>query len=173
MAPRTPVPPPPRIDARPVSMVVPAGPPAHGFPEIAFRVPDGWEERTVVAFALDCDDRPGATFLVSRIASFDANEHAARELMKLARTRPAFELREARSMRLGDRDAIEQIFAWTAEAGRVEQRLVYVQADESTVYVLACTCAEEDGAALAPAFQDLILSFRVAHAGAARRAVGT
>lgn len=157
--------PPPRIQAHPDSIVVPSAQDArkerHGFPELSLRVPNGWQERSVIAFALQRADTGNASMMVQRIECFDVGGHAARELMKQAKTSLDFDLLETRPRSVGARSAVEHVFRWTSTAGRLEQRIVYVEADAATAFVIACTCAEEEADSLAPAFEDFVAAFRI------------
>lgn len=142
-------------------MVVPGPPSTHGYPELAFRAPEGWQERTVLSFALPRDAGPATTVMVRRIECFDITAHAARELMKQAKASPSFELLDARPRTVAGRNAVEHVVAWAANEGRVEQRIVHVEGEAATAYVLVCTCAETDAPWVAASFDELLATFRI------------
>lgn len=142
-------------------MVVPGPSSTHGYPELVFRAPEGWQERTVLSFALARDGGPATTVMVRRIECFDITGHAARELMKQGKTLPGFELVDARPRMVAGRNAVEHVVAWTANEGRVEQRIVHVEGDPATAYVLVCTCAEADAPWVAASFDELLATFRI------------
>lgn len=156
-------PPPPAIDFAPVDEVPGK---THDQREFSFRVPEGFEDRTIVAYTLDgFDGRPGASILVKRMRGYDVAACAAREAVALAKTLPFFDLVSSRDVFIGADAAVEQVVRWRASYGPVVQRFVFLQGDPMTVLVVTCTVPAEDAERMRPTFDAALASFRVRRPG--------
>ena len=96
--------------------------------DVAFDVPDGWEDMTVVAF--HAPQAPGSVFAtnvtlsrVERKPTATLPIYATQQIANLSSTLPNFELVSQRDVTFGGRPAVELFFHWRADEQAIAQRI--------------------------------------------------
>jgi hypothetical protein len=94
---------------------------------MSFEVPQGWVDRTVLAFAAPpgadpAEHLPNVVMTREAIGKGDSlRTHADRTLLDMARQLDGFDILESRESVLGGRRAIYVRFSWKSNAGELEQ----------------------------------------------------
>ena len=125
-----------------------------------FEAPDGWYDRTVVAFV--APSRPGkrtpSTFVVTHeVLRPDENlsTFATRQLAQLAKGLEDFELLETRDVNVGGVPAVQSLFAWVAENGPLVQRVTFASVN-SRVLAFTATMPPDDVMEMTPLFDRML-----------------
>lgn len=147
---------------------------------ISFEVPDGWLDKTVVAFAappmpdVPRDYLPNVVVTREPLAERESlRTHADRTLLEMAKVLESFDILESRETTLGGLPAVHVRFCWTSRIGPVEQTLTMCESpcepgDTSRFATLVTTSSHATIAARAkPLFDALLQTFRFGQAHAA------
>lgn len=106
--------------------------------DIAFDVPDGWEDRSIVAFAAK-PGRPGrvATNLALTREplpeGMSLRKYADKQLVDLGRQLRDLEVLDSGPVAVAGAEAFEVRCSWRAATGAVEQRILLIPVDQSVV----------------------------------------
>ncbi|XYI02063.1 DcrB-related protein [Sorangium sp. So ce1128] len=135
--------------------------------EVSFDVPRDWEDRSVVAFA--APPEPGQAAAASVVmtrdrlaAGEDLRRYADRQLLELAKRLEGFQLLARHDLPAGDRPGLELRFAWRGHTGPLEQRLLFLAGRRPVVLSFTATIPKDEAARLAPVFDRIFASIRVA-----------
>ena len=128
--------------------------------DLFFEAPDGWHDRTVVAFVAPA--RPGrktpSTLVVTRELlgpSENLQTYATRQLGLLGRAFNEFELLETMDVTVGGLPAVQVLFAWVADNGPLVQRVTFAALDD-TVHGFTATMPFSDVAEMTPIFDRVL-----------------
>lgn len=130
--------------------------------KVSFEIPAGWEDRSIISFAMKADPkRPFTPNVVMTRDSGEPNDtlssYANRQLTGLAKKLDGMNLIDRIESTIGGRNAITIHFTWKGTVGEIEQRLVIVKTGRVFTQ-FTTTCAQEDARATAPAFERVIAS---------------
>jgi hypothetical protein len=146
--------------------------------EVAFEVPQGWEDKSVITF--EAPRAPGRPFSpnVTLMRVPLAVPHgqplatfATQQVASLAQSLPGFELVEQRNdVRVGGVPAVQIVYHWKHPDGALTQRVTMFLRD-ATLWSFAATAVRGDLEQTAPLFDRILASFQIAPVtGAPRRA---
>lgn len=131
---------------------------------LAFNVPQGWIDRTVVVWSAPPSSSPvPPNFAVAydRPKPDEAlPEYAERQIADLARAAQGFELELRREIVFAGRPAVEVIFRWGAAPGVMQQRQVYCALPDGRVVSVASTARAADFAQADREFRRILRSLR-------------
>ncbi|HEY5240067.1 MAG TPA: DcrB-related protein [Polyangiaceae bacterium] len=136
----------------------------HEAKDLVFEVPDGWEDRSVVAYAAPSSRaNPNAPNIVVTRDKLgegeDAVKYANRQIGGLAKQLTGFRLQEQRDVVLGGVPAKELVFQWLGSRGRIVQRLAMIPQGSRMINVTT-TAPAADAAKVEPVFERILSSMR-------------
>lgn len=151
---------------------------------MSFEAPDGWIDRTVLAFAAPGDDRekhqPNVVMTREDLAEGDTlRTHADRTLLEMAKTLEGFDILESRETLLGGLRAVHIRFKWKSNAGDLEQGMTLCEAPpvpgELGRYatIVTTTAHAKEIAQARPVFERLLASFSFPRGGGGSLPPGT
>ena len=132
---------------------------------LSFDIPEGWEDRTLTAFAAPV--RPGKTAQPNVVITQEAlpggqslRTYATRQLTTLAKGLPEFELEETRDANIAGHPAIDVRFTWQGDKGPLVQRQLML-AHRDVVYNITLSTPRADAAAMASLFDGIVTSLSI------------
>jgi hypothetical protein len=142
----------------------------HEQKDLVFEVPDGWEDRTIVAYSApgNADETNPPNVVVTREKlppGGSLRRYVNRQLGILARRLDDFELQEQRELNLGGLPAYEIVFQWAGENGVIHQRLAMVER-AGTVLHFTLSVAQAEAEAHQAAFDTILSTVRFSRDGA-------
>lgn len=138
--------------------------------DIAFEVPEGWEDKSVIAFAAK-SSAPGrvTTNLALTRDRLPAGEslrkYADRQLVDLGRELRDLELVDSGPLEVDGCEAFELRCIWRSASGTVEQRLIMIAANEQAI-TLAVTGPRGKRKEIDAAAEQVLSTFRLKAGGA-------
>jgi hypothetical protein len=143
---------------------------------MSFDVPEGWTDRTILAFAAPSDDpkdhQPNVVMTREDLAEGDTvRTHADRTLLDMAKNLEGFDILESRETTLGGLRAVHLRFKWKSNAGELEQGMTLCEGppqpgDKGRFATIITTTAQDKALAeVRPYFDRLLSSFQFARAG--------
>lgn len=135
--------------------------------EVAFEVPDDWEDKTVIAF--EGPKAPGMTVgrnvtlmrvVIPPGSSPTLTTFATQQVASLASGLPGFELVRQQSTVAGNLPAVEIVYHWKHPEGSLTQRIMLFQRDR-TVWSFTATALRGDMDAATPGFEKIFKSLVV------------
>ena len=138
-----------------------------------FPVPDSWVERSMIGYA--APPAPGAPLAPNILVATNQmppdeklDAFVTRQVADLQSRAQGFALKLRRDARLDGVACIEIVFAWQGgEAGRIQQRQIYVQRPGDRVLSITHTAPEADFAACDETFLTMLRQFAWTTAAAA------
>ena len=136
----------------------------HEQKDVTFDVPQGWEDRTVVAYASPKSaDKTAITNFVMTRDTLSPGEtmqtYADRQLAEIAKRLPAFELLDSVEVRLGGVPASQLLFCWDGANGPLVQRLTMVVLADK-ILTFTSTAPKNLADQMAPHFDAILASVR-------------
>jgi hypothetical protein len=107
--------------------------PRHQDKDLSFETPDGWVDRTIVAYASPTDEQgreAAPNFVMTREQMREGDSlrsHADRQLLELGRHLKDFDLLESKETQLGGQPAIFLRYTWMGHFGRLLQTVTIVE----------------------------------------------
>ena len=127
--------------------------------QVAFEAPEGWEDKTIVAFAAPVSPGKFSPNIVMTKDVLKPGEtlrsYADRQIMELARRLEGFDLVESGDRVVGGLTALEYRFTWTSEHAELHQHTVML-APRERVMTFTGTATHEDDANLDAAMDQLL-----------------
>ena len=127
--------------------------------QVVFEAPEGWEDKTIVAFAAPAT--PGK-FSPNVVMTKDVlkpgetlRSYADRQIMELARRLEGFDLIESGERVVGGVNALEYRFSWTSEHAELHQHTVML-APEGQVMTFTGTATHDEDENLDKAMEALL-----------------
>jgi hypothetical protein len=138
----------------------------HEGKDLQFEVPDGWEDRSVVAYSAAASKaNPSApNVVVTRDKARDDDDpvkYANRQLGDLAKQLNGFRLQEQRDVVIGGLPGRALLFTWLSPRGRIAQRLTMIRLGSNVINVTT-TVPNADAEKAAPVFDQILASMRFA-----------
>lgn len=132
-------------------------------PELAFVVPEAWQNRSIVAFSPKPAGKKSApSFVVTREPLADGETlrtFASRQLGQLAKGLRDFALREDRETAVDGAPATQHEFSWRSPSGAIVQRMTMTVHAEQ-VWLFTATAPVEDAEKLRATFEQMLESVR-------------
>jgi hypothetical protein len=130
--------------------------------DIAFDVPENWEDRTVTAYSAPPQhDHPVTpNIVVTRDFVTDrqpVGSYADRQMVDLAKRLNGFNLLSRAESQLGGEPTVVLDFVWNGQFGPVRQKQIFVLRDK-TVLTLVLTALASEFAAQEPTFNAILTS---------------
>ena len=136
--------------------------PQHKHTNVSFETPDGWQDRSVVAYT--CPKKSNKVHASNLVMTRDVlapgetlRRFTARQISDLAKELPGFELLEQRERQIGGVVASECGFTSEGGGGLIVQRLVIV-ALEREIISFTATSPRSEATQLAPVFERILAS---------------
>ena len=131
-------------------------------PDVAFDVPRGWDDRTVVAFAMPPQKGQTTSNVVMTRDALGQNEtiaqYADKQFAELAKRLDGFNLVHRREVSVSGHAGVELRFGWLGSQGPLEQRLIMVATKKRAVLSFTATCPKAESAQLQPVFDRIFAS---------------
>jgi hypothetical protein len=136
----------------------------HEGKDLQFEVPDGWEDRCVVAYSAPSSKTnptaPNVVITRDKLGDGqDTAKYANTQLTTLAKQLNGFRLQEQREVVVGGLRGKELAFTWLSARGRISQRLAMVT-QGSSVFNVTTTVPIADAPKVAPVFEQILASLR-------------
>ncbi|MBV8522355.1 MAG: DcrB-related protein [Acetobacteraceae bacterium] len=132
--------------------------------DFSFDVPEGWTNRTIVAWSAPASSSPVPPNVVVAYDRPKLNEvlgeYVNRQLNDLGKTAQGFQLELRREITFNERAAIEIIFVWNAGPGSMKQRQVFCKMPRGRVVSIATTARTSDFEEADKQFRQILRSFR-------------
>jgi hypothetical protein len=127
--------------------------------EVTFEAPEGWEDKTIVAFAGPAKPGKFAPNVVMTKDKLKPGEslrsYADRQIMELARRLDGFDLIESGERTVAGVSALEYRFSWTSEHAELHQHTI-MTAPADRVFTFTGTATHDEDAALDEAMETLL-----------------
>jgi hypothetical protein len=137
--------------------------------EISFAAPQGWVDRSMVAFSAPKlkDEPPTGTNIVMSREPLPPGDtlrtHADRQLLAMGRTLEDFQIVESRELQVGGHNAILFRFRWRSVVAVLEQSMVLVESGtvpESCVTTFTSTARDQEAAEMRTVFAETLETVR-------------
>jgi len=132
--------------------------------DLAFEVPDGWSDKSVIAFAPSGAGRKAAapSFVVTRekIDGETLRTFAGRQLSQMAKGLKDFKLRVDRQVKVSDAEAVQYEFSWSAPSGTIFQQIT-MALHEGSVYLFTATAPIAQAAQVRELFDRILASVQL------------
>jgi hypothetical protein len=133
----------------------------------SFEPPEGWQDRTIVAFV--APSQPGDStvpnVVVAREPRRDGDTlqtHVQRQLLALSNELDEFDMLESEELVVGGRRAMRTRCVWSGNGGVIDQTVVHIDPEEGekTVMSLTCTSSVASSSLVWPVFDRLLASLQ-------------
>jgi hypothetical protein len=132
--------------------------------EVTFAVPDGWSDRSVVAFSpAQKSNTAGPSIVLTREALKKGDTlrtFAGRQMTELAKGLEHFTMRETRDMTVGGTTAHQYEFTWVGPNGPFFQQMTFAQCGQ-TVLLFTGTAPQSDAERLRKVFDKALASAKL------------
>jgi hypothetical protein len=132
--------------------------------EVTFAIPQGWNDRSVIAFSPEMKPNKSApSFTVSRELLKEGQTlrtFAGRQMTELAKALDHFNLRETRDLTVSGNTAIQYEFTWVSPTGPLFQQLTFTQLGNA-ILLFTGTSPQNDANQVRKVFDETMASVKL------------